>query len=635
MTLFVFAIVGLGPRGLTLLDRLIETYRWKQPDYQLTVHLVDPGDPGEGVHGSCQPDHLLVNTPGRMITMFPKEAIAGAPPREVGPSLPEWARLAGYRRIGSRYQICDADIGDEIGDEDYLPRGLLGKYLSWYFDRTVGDLPAGLSVVHNKLRATDAEIRDDKIVSVEFETGFRLQTDFVFVATGHGVNRPNSQEQAFGEFVKDNSYRNDKLLFYRDPYPLVKLADVRPEATVALQGCGLTAHDIIAELTVARGGEFAPLGDQLSYHKSGREPRLLLFSRSGLPFCARAVNRKEAGSLYKAHFFKPDAIAAIRDEAIARGLDGRLDFDLDVLPLLKKEMAYVYATTKHGTACNPSSYEPDDEDYESIERAMHPLRFARFNDILQFRQHIIAYLEADILDASLGNQTGPIKAAVEVIRDSRQCLRLAVEFCGLTAESHQRFDAHHQPMMNRLAFGPPLQRNRELLALIRAGVLDIAAGPSPTVHPDVQQGKFVVTTEFEQERHAVSADVLILGRIDFFRPLQDTSLFYRNLSVRGIVRPFCNGTYHPGGLDINRENHPLMLNGAPVSNMWVVGYPVEGAHFFTHALPLPLLNSRHVLDADRCVLELFEALSNGAQTESHNSSPHNPQSQLSSDFAIG
>jgi hypothetical protein len=298
----------------------------------------------------------------------------------------------------------------------------------------------------------------------------------------------------------------------------------------------------------------------------------------------------------------------MRNKALAAGGDGRLDFDRDVLPLMVKEMAYVYAVATRGSIDEPSSYQPTERELESVETAMHPLRSAKFQSIREFKRFIVDYLEADLREAEVGNQTSPIKAAVEVIRESRECLRLAVEYCGLTAESHKRFDEQHQPMMNRLTFGPPMQRNRELLALMKAGILDVAAGPDPTIRPDSQACKFVITSEFARDRHSVSADVLILGRIDLFRPAADSSLFYRNLFGHGIVRSFCNGDYHSSGLDIDRNSHPLTSSGVPVSNMWVVGYPVEGPHFFTHALPLPLFKSRHVMDADRCVLELFDNL---------------------------
>ena len=606
MSYLFVAIIGLGPRGLTILDRLVEAYRWNQPEWNLAIHVVDPGEEGQGVHRASLPDHLLVNTPGRMITMFPHEALKGAPPRPAGPSLPEWARMQGYRRMGSQYVVCD--LGDEISDEDYLPRRLLGEYLSWYFHKIVENLPSGLTVTHNKLRATNVEVVGSEITSIELETGYRLKVDFAFLTTGHGVSKPNDEQVALEQFVEENRSVNSKLLFLRDPYPLIKLSGVDPEATVALQGSGLAAHDIIAELTVGRGGSFTLTDFGLRYLSSGREPRLFLFSRSGLPFCARAINQKKPGALHRPYFFRPDAIKELRDRAIAQGRGDRLDFDQDVLPLMIKEMAYVHALIKRGCRCEPADYEPSIEDLESIERAIDPLRRLTFKDMQAFSHFIVNYLKADLHEAELGNLTSPIKAAVEVIRDSRECLRLAVEFRGLTPESHMRFDQVHQPMMNRLTFGPPMQRNQELLALIEAGIVEIGAGPSATIRTDAQSHKFIVSSKFESGLHSISTDVVILGRLDQFRPERDSSILYSNLLARGIVRPFRNGDYHPFGIDIDRDNHPVMRNGTGVRNLWAVGYPVEGAHFFTHALPLPLLKSRHVIDADRCVLGLFQEL---------------------------
>ncbi len=552
------------------------------------------------------PDHLLVNTPGRMITMFPHEAIKGAPSRYVGPSLPEWARMQGYRRIGSRYQVGSA--GEEISDEDYLPRRLLGEYLSWYYRQTVETLPEGLTVVHNKLRAANIEVDGANVASIELESGYRLKVDYSFLATGHGVSRPNKEQLLFERFVEENSNANNNLLFLRDPYPLVKLAGVPPGSAVALQGCGLAAHDIIAELTVGRGGSFSRNGNALRYERSGREPHLFLFSRNGLPFSARAVNQKTPGILHKSYFFTPDAIMEMRSRAIDEGRGDRLDFDRDVLPLMIKEMAFVRARTSGDFSGSPTDYKPSKADIDSIEQAMEPLRHTKFNDIEEFRRFVLNYLKADLSEAEQGNLASPIKAAVEVIRDSRASLRLAVEFRGLTPESHKRFDQVHQPMMNRLAFGPPMQRNQELLALIDAGIVEIGAGPSATVLTDAQTGKFVISSKFDGGLYSIKTDVLILGRLDHFRPEHDSSMLYSNLLASGVVRPFRNGDYHPFGIDIDENSHPLMRNGNPVANLWAVGYPVEGAHFFTHALPLPLLKSRHIMDADRCVLALFQDL---------------------------
>lgn len=44
-----------------------------------------------------------------------------------------------------------------------------------------------------------------------------------------------------------------------------------------------------------------------------------------------------------------------------------------------------------------------------------------------------------------------------------------------------------------------------------------------------------------------------------------------------------------------------------------IEYPVEGPHFYTHALPRPHMQSRQTADAQRCVLELFKAVSQGSR----------------------
>ena len=119
----VITIVGLGPRGLTMLDRMVEAYQCFEPACNLEVHAVDPREPGQGVHYRQQPDHLVTNTIAGMITMFPHDGLMGEPRRPPGPSLPEWARLVGYRRFRSGFFPTGDDAGEEVSDHDYLPSG--------------------------------------------------------------------------------------------------------------------------------------------------------------------------------------------------------------------------------------------------------------------------------------------------------------------------------------------------------------------------------------------------------------------------------------------------------------------------------------------------------------------------------
>jgi uncharacterized NAD(P)/FAD-binding protein YdhS len=175
----------------------------------------------------------------------------------------------------------------------------------------------------------------------------------------------------------------------------------------------------------------------------------------------------------------------------------------------------------------------------------------------------------------------------------------------LTPASHRKFLNVYHPAINRVAFGPPLRRNEELLALLDAGVIEIISGPNSTVEIDENDATYVLTTKFGNGIERRPIDVLVIARLDAFFPETDESLLTRNMLKRGLIRPYYNGVFHPGGIEIDDASQPLTTGGEPSRNIWALGYPVEGCHYYTHALPRPMMRSRQVLDADRCVTAMF------------------------------
>ena len=99
------------------------------------------------------------------------------------------------------------------------------------------------------------------------------------------------------------------------------------------------------------------------------------------------------------------------------------------------------------------------------------------------------------------------------------------------------------------------------------------------------------------------------GAADFgwtaYSPLTDASTLTSHLLARGLIRPFRNGDYHPSGIDIDAAMHPIGADGTARPDIWVLGYPAEGPHFYTHALPRPHIPSRQTEDAQRCILEML------------------------------
>jgi len=254
-------IIGFGPRGLTLLERILESAHRLPGGASLHIDAVDPGECGQGSHPTQQPDHLLINTIASQVTMFPPDSVAGG---EIGATLAEWAIGSGYRRFGRRFARTADASGEEITEYDHLPRSLLGEYMSWFFEQIIQRLPNTITLTHHRTRARDVQPTSEGF-RVQLEGERFIKADYLFLATGHGRRKPTDEDLKSVEFVKHHAPENEALAFYACPYPVTTLSQIPADATVAIQGFGLTAHDVISELTVGRGGQFIGSEGNLRY----------------------------------------------------------------------------------------------------------------------------------------------------------------------------------------------------------------------------------------------------------------------------------------------------------------------------------------------------------------------------------
>jgi uncharacterized NAD(P)/FAD-binding protein YdhS len=598
-------IVGMGPRGLSILERMVELLHASPTSLDIKVDIIEPNECGQGSHPAHQPDHLLTNTVASQVSIFAQDSVVAG---KDGISMTQWARLAGYRRFGNRFFPVKDGAGDEISDHDHLPRNMLGEYLTWAFDRIVRLLPANVRVEHHRRRVVDLIEQTDGGFTVCLDNGFQYRADYVFIATGHGTRAPTESDLAFDAFARSAGANNPKLGYYASPYPIHGLGTIPADATVAVQGLGLTAYDVISALTTGRGGQFIEQKGKFRYEPTGREPKIMLFSRNCLPFAARGVNQKGIAGRRQASFFTVDAVKALQARAIARTGSHQLDFVEEVLPLIEQEMAYAYRAAAIGSEPDVATFAPTAAERQAISKLLNPLKGETFTSFGDFKHFFRTMVETDLAEAHKGNLTSPAKAATDVLRDTREALRTAVEFAGLTPSSHKVYVEDFVATTNRISFGPPRRRNAELLALMDAGVLDIAGGPGNRVVTDAGKGQFCIVNQFGEEQVRQVADVLVIARLDPYSPETDSSTFTSNLSRRGIVRPHRNGDYHPGGLDITQGMQVIGASGKPHDKLWAIGFPVEGPHFYTHALPRPLMNSRFTQDAHRCVAQLLASL---------------------------
>ncbi len=224
-----------------------------------------------------------------------------------------------------------------------------------------------------------------------------------------------------------------------------------------------------------------------------------------------------------------------------------------------------------------------------------------------YREAMLAFMERDHLWAAQNNLDNPAKAAADgVWRDLRQVLAFAVDFGGLTAESHRKFLSVYMRHHNRLANGAALEVMQKIRALIEYGLLDVSIGPDPTVGLD-DSGRFRVKGPHTGAARFV--DTLIDAKVHPFDPELDAMPMYQNLYRRGYVRRWRNPShddryFEPGGLDLSSDFHPVRSDGGIDHRMTFLGPPTEGVMFFQLGALRPGQN-HHVMQDVLCWVRSF------------------------------
>lgn len=608
------AVIGMGPWGLAVLERLVTTWMERSDIPGLTVHVIDPSMPGPGVFGGDQPDYLILNTPCGEHSMYPfPEAARGR--RATG--FHEWAVNEGYQWVGDRCERTTA--GRPISPHDFLPRRLMGEYLAWFYRCLVEEAPASVRIVHHETLAVDVATREGR-ERVQLANGAVLEVDHVVLTTGHTAN-----ERSLPEFMLA-------------PYPVGALQRaIRPGSSVAIRGMGLVAVDVVTALTVGRGGTFIRRNGGLHYLPSGEEPRLSLFSRSGYPYCAKSLGAADMTGGYRPTILTPEAVANLRripgppaasplapDGAAPPRPGGRpIDARRELVPLVLAEMTSCYyhecAAAEQGpeagravaatlaaawrTGTYPAAVADLAERFGPFDatEALFAKGGGSFLSGKDYQTHVSAMLEQDVAAARVPNGSSPHKRAQEVLRALRDTLRLALEFGGLTAASYRDFQANLRNPLARLVAGPPVHRSEQLLALMDAEIVRMPFGPAPAVLP-AKQGA-VVVSRFLDNPHAERVDHVVVGHLDEPTIHRSSSPLLRRLYDRGRIRQLHLDGEDVGSIDLTDDFHPRTASGVE-RRLWVFGAPSEGVRYYTAYLPSPASRVRAFLDAGRCVDEI-------------------------------
>ncbi|MGW2301632.1 FAD/NAD(P)-binding protein [Streptomyces sp. NPDC001809] len=490
-------IVGAGPRGTGLLERLAANLPELYGDRPLDLHLVDPHPPGPGrIWRTAQSPLLWMNSRAEDVTMFTDETVDLTGPVRPGPTIAEWAGIDG-RGFPTRLQQ--------------------GAYLRWVFEQARAALPASVSVHEHRTTALRIGGPREGRQRVWLDgSDTPLAADAVVLTVGHLDAEPDPEQRALAGFAARHGLVHLPPDFTAD----TDLTALPAGEHVLVRGFGLAFVDLMVLLTEGRGGRYEDVGDELVYRPSGREPVLHVGSRRGVPYHSKLGYALDGERPPLPRFFGPE-----QTDALLRRT-GRIDFRRDVWPLIDKELGWahyhrLFSTHPERTALGPDDFArayaaapPRSAELAALIAAAVPAPADRLDlDALDRPLDGIRFASPQALQAGL---RGYVADDLARRHDPAHSADAAV-FAGLLSVYGQllrlgdRVDTGDwwHGFFSYLASGPPGPRLRQLLALSRAGVVRFL-GPGLTVEADEERGVFraaspAVPGEWTEARALVEA----------------------------------------------------------------------------------------------------------------------------------
>jgi uncharacterized NAD(P)/FAD-binding protein YdhS len=443
-------IVGAGPRGTGLLERIGANAPELYGDAGLDIHLVDPYPPGGGrIWREEQSPLLWMNSQAQDVTMFTDETVDMAGPVLDGPTLHEWAGLDG---------------------RTFADRQRQGAYMRWVYERAVAALPPGVRVHHHPRRALRVNGPREGRQQVWLEGRTRpLLADLVVLTIGHLDAELDAEQGELAAYAREHGLLHLPPDFTADS----DLSALKPGETVLVRGFGLAFVDLMVLLTEGRGGRY----DGQTYHPSGREPVLHVGSRRGVPYHSKIGYDWEGERPPLPRFLGPAEVDAL----LAR--PGDLDFRRDVWPLVEKELGFahyhrLFAAHPERTRIAWTDFEekyaagagaelralvasavPDSADRLDLAALDRPLDGVRHTSYTELQDGLRAYIDGDLSRRHDPAYSADLAVFLGLLSVYGQLVRLG----DIGSWWHGFF--------SYLASGPPGPRLRQMLALSRAGIL--------------------------------------------------------------------------------------------------------------------------------------------------------------------
>lgn len=355
----------------------------------------------------------------------------------------------------------------------------------------------------------------------------------------------------------------------------------------------------------------------LEYHVSGEEPKIVAGSRRGFPLRAKGIYNT-AEKDFQGHYITKEWLDSFDKSGSMSGKEllerVRCEMEYayyDVLlqekyPKINREilLADVVNSKTPKAVIEQSAIKPADR-FVFREELRPEVKYRNSN-----RQDVMLdYLTYDVQTAQKGTKTGPIAAALEVLRAIRNDIREIVDRRLLSGGDYYNYVlGEFKREDSYLAVGPPDQRIEELRALVKAGVVTIL-GPEMAVDFDEESKQFETWSKtYPEEKYL--ADYLVEARLPSINANTSKNPLIRSLFDQGLAESqkvdVDGDSKETGSVSIDVIHETLTPSAVQDTGLFFWGVPTEGEHWFTTTSPHPGLPDTVIKGADRIAAQIFE-----------------------------
>ena len=604
------AIIGAGPRGTSVLERLLANVAAAGTEaaagaVRLHIDVIDPYPAGSGHVWQPEQSRLyLMNTQSFYPTLIPEDSALAKP--VAGSTFDQW-------RARQQHEPLPGLTGDELAElavlasTDFPSRALYGRYLRSMLDELTANAPGGVTIEFHETTALSVRRAGDGMFDVGLATGETLRTGSVVLALGHIPSRLNAEQREL-----QAAARQLGLQYLPPAVPAdVDWDRVPAGEPVLVRGMGLNFFDAMGQLTEGRGGKFVTKGGALAYEPSGQEPVIIAASRRGTPYRAKAALDGYYPSSVTLRYLTEAALERFRTAGIRPG------FDHDLWPLLHRDTLWAYYSTL--VRSQPGAVPDSAAFLAALDEALHPHAHsaANWEDSVESvlavhvgprhrldlpglaaplagrsfasRAHldaaVVEYLLDDARRSALG-EDDPVKMAIGALHHGRAVLKTAVADGGITDESWVAgLRGWFESFVEGLASGPPALRDEQLAALARAGVVSFV-GPDPKFGVDRRSKAFTATSPWVSGA-PVTARTMVEALAPGNRVAVNDSPVLQQLLSDGLVRPRLMMTAEGApvqstGLDVVPHPYrPVAANGSVTDGLYVLGLQLSSSQWGT------------------------------------------------------